>query len=884
MENEIYDNAELALAAYADLNKGQSTGSDDNLQALKNAGMTETQADEFAARWPTIEEQFTDPDTGLSVTVFRNGNEVNIAIRGTDDGFDVLADLVLGIGGIPEQYAALSVFYESLKSSGVIQSSDQVSVSGHSLGGFLTQVLAAEYQGDFEQIFTFNAPGIGGALLDLLPDYFGIPSNIDIADIINVRGDGFSAIANVGISLGIIEDIQIENSALSYEDHTIKKLTDSLAVFNLLQQLDSSINVGSYNNIFTVSSNVESSSLESVVNSIASLLQVGSFVATDNREALYARISAINTELYIAPNLDNPQLKSEYQNLQIVDINSLISTAQSDTTEGYAYRYALENLTPFAITGSSTLYASHNQNGELNAENFSEQYLTDRAAMLQWLIKYNESDTEYGDYLSADGFDGNVTYTDLSSEINDGQDLVLKIDGDGVAIPYEQIKFGTEYDDGIAGAANDDRLYGGGGQDSILGKDGDDYLEGGAGNDTLYGGDGEDYLDGGTGNDTMSGGDGADTLYGGEGDDRLEAGEEDIYGSGDINILQGGAGNDTLIGGDGIDLLYGGTGDDTLFVDRGGLYVSSWNQANYLGTEKMSGGEGFDTYYVGTSSNYATIEDSDGKGQIYAKASGIGDNTYKLKGGGFQLEQTTEQGLEADGYIQIHADGTVSNYTVAYELDGSQTLIAYGFNIPNFYNGMLGIKLEGGRVDTGNNIVDDVLDKIVFDEQFDPVDVERIKSAIKNAYEQSPIARKMLTDFAVIGDNAININFAENDFYTFVDGNNFYSSDSTAIGTNVTENAAAQQENSINIDLNWLTNNTYISTNGTAVEETLETALIHELTHLIKGFADTSNPGEKGETVTFANTIYREMGLAEQVSYLAYDPTGNTHVTNFEWW
>ena len=498
--------------------------------------------------------------------------------------------------------------------------------------------------------------------------------------------------------------------------------------------------------------------------------------------------------------------------------------------------------------------------------------------------------------------------------------------------------------DNIYGGEDDDTLIGGGGNDNIYGGEDDDILDGGTGNDTMSGGQGNDtyYVDsltdviiekagegdgdtlissidytvtdqhknieqvgldtrnGGSGirltgnaldntlignqlDNILLGGDGADTLYGGEGDDRLEAGEEDIYGSGDINILQGGAGNDTLIGGDGIDLLYGGTGDDTLFVDRGGLYVSSWNQANYLGTEKMSGGEGFDTYYVGTSSNYATIEDSDGKGQIYAKASGIGDNTYKLKGGGFQLEQTTEQGLEADGYIQIHADGTVSNYTVAYELDGSQTLIAYGFNIPNFYNGMLGIKLEGGRVDTGNNIVDDVLDKIVFDEQFDPVDVERIKSAIKNAYEQSPIARKMLTDFAVIGDNAININFAENDFYTFVDGNNFYSSDSTAIGTNVTENAAAQQENSINIDLNWLTNNTYISTNGTAVEETLETALIHELTHLIKGFADTSNPGEKGETVTFANTIYREMGLAEQVSYLAYDPTGNTHVTNFEY-
>ncbi|NQY38219.1 MAG: hypothetical protein HRT37_25430, partial [Alteromonadaceae bacterium] len=47
--------------------------------------------------------------------------------------------------------------------------------------------------------------------------------------------------------------------------------------------------------------------------------------------------------------------------------------------------------------------------------------------------------------------------------------------------------------------------------------------------------------------------------------------------------------------------------------------------------------------------------------------------------------------------------------------------------------------------------------------------------------------------------------------------------------------------------------------------------------------SDTSDPGEKGETVAFGNSIYKEMGLEEQVSYLAYDQTGKTHVTNFEY-
>lgn len=525
-----------------------------------------------------------------------------------------------------------------------------------------------------------------------------------------------------------------------------------------------------------------------------------------------------------------------------------------------------------------------------------------------------------------------------------GNDILIGVAGSDTlnGDDNDDLLIGNAGADSLFGGKGEDKLFGGTGNDKLYGGEGDDILDGGTGNDTMSGGTGNDtyYVDslldvivenagegdadtlissidyaltdgqhenienfaldsrdGGSGlllsgnesdnilvgnqlDNIILGGGGADTLYGGDGDDHLEAGEEDVYGEGAVNILQGGAGNDTLIGGHGIDLLYGGTGDDTLYIEDGGLRVILESpddkygvEGEKLGTEYMNGGEGFDTYYVGTASNYSIIEDSDGQGEVYVKAGDIGDNTYKLTGGTYWGEQTiTETGLEADGYTQIHADGTASQFTVAYELDGSQTLIAYGFNIPNFYNGMLGIKLEGGRVDTGNNTVDDVLEKLTFDEQFSPAEVERIKSVIRNAYEQSPIARKMFKDFAVLGGNDININFSENGFSSSQHGRD-----------TSTDGASGGGEPVLSIDLNWLENNTYISTNGKAVADSLEAALIHELVHLMTGLSDASNLGEQGATIEFANSIYQQMGIAEQASYSAYDSTGNTHTTNFEY-
>lgn len=72
----FFDNAELALAAYADLVAGESTLS--QKQKLMSAGMTDTQINEFSLRWPDVvavinDDRWLFSGTGLSATVFRNG-------------------------------------------------------------------------------------------------------------------------------------------------------------------------------------------------------------------------------------------------------------------------------------------------------------------------------------------------------------------------------------------------------------------------------------------------------------------------------------------------------------------------------------------------------------------------------------------------------------------------------------------------------------------------------------------------------------------------------------------------------------------------------------------------------------------------------------------
>ena len=99
-----FNNAELAMAAYANLTVG-STSLQSNIDALTSAeaggsGMTEAQAIAFSDRYPTIVASQSETTSGFSATVFKDSDEqLTVAIRGTADVADLIADVDLSLYG-----------------------------------------------------------------------------------------------------------------------------------------------------------------------------------------------------------------------------------------------------------------------------------------------------------------------------------------------------------------------------------------------------------------------------------------------------------------------------------------------------------------------------------------------------------------------------------------------------------------------------------------------------------------------------------------------------------------------------------------------------------------------------------------------------------------
>jgi Ca2+-binding RTX toxin-like protein len=168
---------------------------------------------------------------------------------------------------------------------------------------------------------------------------------------------------------------------------------------------------------------------------------------------------------------------------------------------------------------------------------------------------------------------------------------------------------GGNFADTFTGDANDNGLFGNGGNDTLNGGAGNDNLSGGSGDDTIDGGSGTfdsvSFWDatggvtasladgtssgGGEGNDTITG---VEALYGGPGNDTLTGDAGD-------NWLQGQAGDDTLSGGPGNDVLGPGAGNDTLDGGDGNAdQAAYWDAGGPITANLASGatGDGNDTY------------------------------------------------------------------------------------------------------------------------------------------------------------------------------------------------------------------------------------------------------------------------------------------------
>jgi len=191
---------------------------------------------------------------------------------------------------------------------------------------------------------------------------------------------------------------------------------------------------------------------------------------------------------------------------------TLAGIADTDTEQGLAYRYALKELSPFAVMGNTVeaneaLYMVHNDQGQLDRFNPTDstgtltvQYLADRAQFLAEKIALNLKDRETSS--------GTIRYEDR------GQAYVIATEA--VFDSDEKLVFESDASEAeLLGGSGDDHLYGGGGSDLLEGQDGRDHLEGNEGTDILAGGAGRDILLGQQGFDRPECGAGDDRLSGG---------------------------------------------------------------------------------------------------------------------------------------------------------------------------------------------------------------------------------------------------------------------------------------------------------------------------------------------------------------------------------
>ncbi|MGE3154314.1 MAG: calcium-binding protein [Nitrospiraceae bacterium] len=502
-----YDQAQLADAAYAELFVGMPLP--DYIQELKERGFASLEAAEFANRY-SIVSTFNDVTTGFAATLFQRigTNEKVLAIRGTNDVVDLLlSDLQIGLFGLADQYVSLKNFYLQLTTEGKLLPTDNLTITGHSLGGYLAQAFTVDHPLNVSHTYTYNAPGFGGVLVNPFGSLGVAGASIDNHLITNLIAEGPSFVSSQGRQLGEVEHAFIETSLNPLTNHSARSLVDALALYDVFARIDPSLSVSSVTTILNAASATAVNSLENGLDALRKVVLGPNQTTTPvgDRDAYYTNLFAFRDNL---PSVSSYRLDS----LAGVSNSMVYSQAKASTADGLAYRYALKELNPFVVRGVD-YQAMHSQDGSLDLYDtvtgqgaWTLNALSDRAELLAKRLAVNIND---GDTVPTD-----THYVDKQT----GLEL-------GSVASANEVIFGDAQDNrDLTGHAGGDHLYGGAGDDLLIGQGGQDYLEGNAGSDELYGGSENDILLGQQGDDQLFGEAENDRLNGGLGDDRLDGG------------------------------------------------------------------------------------------------------------------------------------------------------------------------------------------------------------------------------------------------------------------------------------------------------------------------------------------------------------------------
>ena len=458
----IFQQSELALAAYANLNNSALSA---QKASLKDAGLSDVQADTLASQYAVL-AQYNDTvaeggmGASFSATVFKDtSGNLTLAIRGTAELTGSPNDLttdssIFASGAGYDQIVGMYNWWlrASTPTTGTVlqykivpgpldphdgiqfgirwlqilppvagtgdalvaalnaDPDHKLHVTGHSLGGHLAMAFGALFPSMTSQVTTFNAPGFTSsatnqtffsALGGSVPS--GVVTTNVIADEATLGTVPWSAIAGWNSRPGTAIDISVENqwqsdepNSPSAKNHSQQTLTDALAVYSMLSQIDSSLTTSSFKAILGAAMLGTAASLERIVDAVEKFLGINSVnmpIGNLNRDSLYQALYAINTELNSGP---QPQRSI----VSLVALNAADLQSAASNPDGLATRYALKELNPFAIIGDDSLYTKFNTNHELDLYdtatgqgNLTEDWLQNRASMLTYVIAANLADT-----------------------------------------------------------------------------------------------------------------------------------------------------------------------------------------------------------------------------------------------------------------------------------------------------------------------------------------------------------------------------------------------------------------------------------------------------------------------------------------------------------
>jgi pimeloyl-ACP methyl ester carboxylesterase len=495
--------------------------------------MANGQSEFFAANWEVVDTYqhvndpypFYDPNTGvylgnqtgsngLSATIFMNRNtrEVVLAVRGTHDVNDIIADIDVAVLGLPTrqgQYQSLRQRVLEWIAEGTLPA--QFAVTGHSLGGFLATGLALEYPQHVTHAYAYNAPGIGGLtgrnVLDTIARVYHITGGAyDPTHFTNVRTKpGNSMISGLGNQPAPPILIEGEDHGL-IGNHSIVPLTDSLALYDAFGELSSSDAIPSIGAIIRGTYSTEHGRLEAALDALRQTVLGIPQTATgaDNRDAFHANLIALRDS-------------AAYQGLAFrarLDPIAAISgeSLARDAGQSLASLIALRVLAPFRLTGVDAQLAG--QHATLRSDLTHDQLLDagDRAVDANYTPRWLSERARFLAVLNARssaGLDPRVvarntfaeSYTDLATDIRTSSRMESSY-----AQPRTRVVFGRQDAPNTIAAIGPGTYFGGFDDDTITGSVGRDYLEGNRGVDTLVGSGGRDTLIGGEGADQLDGG------------------------------------------------------------------------------------------------------------------------------------------------------------------------------------------------------------------------------------------------------------------------------------------------------------------------------------------------------------------------------------------